>query len=418
MYAPVSAITFSAPGGATPAVNNVPAADPVHESALSRLQQRSERPVEMTRDLCASLFASMQLALMQSKYIEETILAEEKTCKTYMDHISREMQERTDLTRMSSQFRENFYEAHQAIVHAVSAKYIQKGDALVEVGAGVLDQNNQSYLASLLPTKLHEGITYTDVNPHFKRDAERKGISSYKHAGLHNLSERLGENAYDHILSCCVFDTLSVSDTEKGCLEAFKVLKPGGKLLIISDLMPFQNTLFSHCSDENTILFPLIGPDLVCSGVQMLDKEFLKAWLASDQSKHVPAEAKSFLQQLSMQSPLAREVFAVNVKNAKNGYVFSQYMRSIFGDALKVVRHKEFFAEKMRAALQKAGFAVCEFGLREILTHAETPSRGDGFPNYFINSHGDAIAFKSYVLRPNIKMMQSKVHVIVAKKGE
>jgi hypothetical protein len=92
-------------------------------------------------------------------------------------------------------------------------------------------------------------------------------------------------------------------------------------------------------------------------------------------------------------------------------------MRFIFGDALRVVKHKEFFAEKMEKALKKAGFTICEFGLREVLTHTEASSRGDEFPNYFINSYGDAFAFKSYVLQPHIKMIKSQIHVIVAEKG-
>lgn len=420
MYTPTQAISFARQAIESSSVQTTTAKDanPVHDAAIGQLQKACNPSISlaMTNDFAKSLFSSVYLVLQQSKIREASINASDsKVYKTYMDYVSERIRESTDVTRMSAVFRENFFEAHREIVQAVSLKYIQQKCKLLEVGTGALDERNLSYLASLLPPDMQPNITYSDVNPNFKATVRHRSVP-YETAGVVNLSQKLGEGSYDHILSCCVLDTLSEADTITGCVEAYKTLKPGGKLFLFSDLMPFQNTLFSHCNAENTIIFPLVGPDLVCHGVQLLDKTYLNQWLASQAAEKVPIEARKFFQALCQQTPLVRELFAVDIKNEKSGYIFSQYIKTIFGESLKVIFHKDFFASKMKNALSKAGFNIKEFGLRETSTNAAMLNKHPEFPNYFINSHGDAVAFKSYAIKPNTKIMHCKMHVIVAKK--
>ena len=333
----------------------------------------------------------------------------------FMDIYQFRLSEGIDHTTMNETARKRFKSVYEKVIKTVSDVYLDKGDKILEVGAGALNVLNVSYLSTLFRNKILHNITYSDANPATVRAAW--GRAPYIKASLETLVNDLSGRSYDAILGCSVFDTIKVDHLFGVFKQVFTALKPGGKVFIFSPLQPFYHTIFSYYSkDPDKIVFPRVGEDALLEGVQYVSREVLEQWLTENSGDDGNEKVKEFMRKFAALTPLERDLFCSRVVNDKLDKQASDFFKKIFDKQLINVDNTSFYEENMHKGLLAAGFYIRSRGFRIGRCCVNSSSIPPSEHNYFIEKHGRVSSRRCYVLPPVKCMIHSYVHVIVAKR--
>lgn len=306
------------------------------------------------------------------------------------------------------------------IIEELCGKNFKTTDKILEVGCGIILKKQTSQLTSHFPNELLNNVTYSDGNSYHVGIA-RDRDTELKQADLETLSDSFGSDSFEHIVGLSVFDTLQVECLPDVFTQAFRVLKPGGKLFILAAIQPFQNTLFTrYGADERNIVFPLMESQQCFSGVQIVTKEILEMWISEQKNKNAFPKERQFFETLLGLNKVQRELFATFLTISRGNFLFSKLVEELFGEKRTIINSWEFYENNMRQGLINAGFKIKEFGVKSgsaSITNDELPIIKD-FNYFFQRKPGCGESTRSYAIVPEKLVIHSKMHVIIAKKPE
>lgn len=121
------------------------------------------------------------------------------------------------------------------------------------------------------------------------------------------------DNHFDAIYSARVFQHLN--NPEIGAKELFRILKPGGKLLIFvqNKICPFNMKYYSRLYSPNQVKHWFDGIDVVDMKVRSMD--FYPSFLTSKNSQKFPLATESFLEKIPVLNQFGGKVLITVTKD-------------------------------------------------------------------------------------------------------
>jgi phosphatidylethanolamine/phosphatidyl-N-methylethanolamine N-methyltransferase len=155
-----------------------------------------------------------------------------------------------------------FYEGIEAIMEGLFINHWREklwakveGEHILEVGVGT--GKNFAYYPK------DARITAIDFSPGMLAEAERKKQARGIAVDLHQMDVELlpfADNSFDTIVATCVF--CSVPHPLKGLKELKRVLRPGGKVLLLEHVVSSQPLLAKLMKALNPLVVALIGANI------------------------------------------------------------------------------------------------------------------------------------------------------------
>jgi len=356
-----------------------------------------------------------------TKMLPELHNANAQPYNSYLDFHRKKIKEgQGDTSMCSITHKLTYHFSDRKIIEEICGKYFKTKDKILEVGCGIILQKQTSQLTSHFPNELLNNVTYSDANSYHVGIATDRE-TNLKLADLETLNSTFESASFDHIIGLSVFDTLQVECLPDVFTQAFRVLKPGGKLFILAALQPFQNTLFArYGADERNIVFPLMETQQRFSGVQIVPKEVLEMWIREQKSTNAFSQERQFFETLLGLNKVQRDLFATFLTISRGNFLFSKLIEKLFGQQRTVINCWEFYENNMRQGIARAGFKIKEFGERSesaCINKADLPIMQEA--NYFSQPKpGCGESARSYAVIPGKILIHSKMHVIIAKKPE
>lgn len=282
--------------------------------------------------------------------------------KTFHDYV-------TVQTRSESGFalsfvtpsREAVKQLEMIMIKEAFEKNLDSQDKIIEIGAGKLDESGQSYLMTRLPAELRKCVEPTDVNRTFLENHKQE--DTLKHVDSIELDKSYAKESLGAIIGSAVLDTLNQKDLIATLEKAHVVLKEQGKLIHISSLNPLYDVLISTYTNENTIVFPLVSEEKKLQGLQIISKDSLMKFInAKENDAHL-----KFLTWYTVLPHSERELMlnALLYSNMEVLAILSNWIKEMNPEGLTTIENDEFFQNRMKEALKKAGFKILEFGYRK-----------------------------------------------------
>lgn len=425
IYIPPHQSSDSLQPGASSSVHSVPGLQKIinqiaSDAMQNRIELGSPNPVSAVPiDPIDEAYTAVEYTLdfFNSNFLPEPGNPDSSKYESYMDYYKQLLKEGQDATADGIIAKMTYRLPNQTIINHLCGSYFRLSDKILEVGCGKLLEGRTSYLFSHFPENLRGNVTYSDANP----TTDHSGDIIFKQAEIETLSDSFGSESFDHVVSCNVFDTLRIANLPAAFAQAFKVLKPGGKLIIFAAIQPFQNTLFEHYGlNERTIAFPLIKPKGCFKGLQIIACDYLVKWIEEQKQKNAFPRERELFKTLLRLKPIQREILLQYLSTCKGSFSFSNLIEELFHPHRELIDNVDFYEKNMRQGLITAGFKIKEFEVRSgstSTTPTELPVMNKN--NYFSQSRpGLCFSKRSYIINPDVILLNSKLHVIVAKKPE
>lgn len=187
--------------------------------------------------------------------------------KTSCDYVNQQTKSPAGLPRPMLWSRELVREMEMELIKKISMECLHPNDKIVEIGAGELDSQEQSYLMQRLPQQLRNSVEPTEVNR-----ALNVNTTKLKHVDTLELEKHYSPQSLDSIIGSAVLDTLVEEDLILTLKQMHTVLKDNGYVMHISSREPFIDVLLATYKDENTICFPWLSKNEKFKGLHWLDK--------------------------------------------------------------------------------------------------------------------------------------------------
>ncbi len=338
--------------------------------------------------------------------------------KNFHDYINQQTRSSTGFDTVSfPRIREFVAEMEAKLIQDISSEHLNPNQKIVEIGAGQLDPYGHSYLMQRLPEELMDVVEPTEINQVLINQSDEK----LKRADATELENLYPSQSVDRFIGSAMLDTLSEGDLISTLKKMHSVLKDNGRILHISTLEPYRNTLLSAYANEDTICFPLANGQERLEGLQMISKKELLEFL--DSNKELSEKEIDFLRWFANLSSGVRELI-LNTMNLSNlpedmsaGLSLSAWIEKINIKGLTILKNKDFFENKIKRTMKKTGFKIIECGYREgtqiIDRPRDFPPRLETF-NYFSLEHGNFSRGELGVLAVNKIYQHVKMHVIIA----
>ena len=172
-----------------------------------------------------------------------------------------------DISRLYQHREDIYFCATAKAVEKIVADHLPKTGQILEVGAG------KGYFLDLMPV-LARRVIQSDIGIESLRQSGRRTSSV---ARVHSLP--FLDGAFDSIVGFNVFDV--IYNLSVAIHECYRVLSPGGKLLVFSDVGPVVSHLYKHYLTLELIPFPkkiTIGQQLKF-GFQLIPWDDCQAFL-------------------------------------------------------------------------------------------------------------------------------------------
>lgn len=355
----------------------------------------------------------MQLGEIYSKEHEERHSVD----KSSMDFIKSNLE--YDWKTMDSRS-EHLIPPTLQLINRLRTHYISSSDKILEIGAGPLINSSDSYLSHFFPKPMRDNIILSDRNKPSIQSARSQGMGQNKYLDLDfcNMQNRIPKNSFDKVIGCATLDTLTSEDLTKALTDIKEVLKPGGKLIHISDIMACTNILLDAYASENLVLFPLFDDNNTFKGVQSVDKEetFIIEKELSKDGEEAYCNLSQFLHWYCSLKPIVRERLLHTIcKHTELGIPLCDWVKQLDPKSRKEILKDDVWDQTIQQALVKSGFKIhfCELTSETLF---DTQPEGSHAWNYVIWNHGVTQRYHNYVLAPGVVSSVYKFHLVIAEK--
>ena len=308
--------------------------------------------------------------------------------------------------------REYWKDLEQVIIKRLALQFFSASERIVEIGSGALDANGSSLLMRLFPDRFRANIEPTDVN----KRLQTAGQSSLKCVNASALDSHYQAGSLDKVTAMNVLDTLGDEELLATTAQVCKVVKDGGYFIHLSDLEPYNATIFASHLDTNSVCIPWLNQNCDFVGLHKINKETLLNFIST-----APRADRVFFTWWAHLPPNVRELINPYGNTAQETlqalYYISHRIQTLNPPGLESITNKEFSDERIKRAIHAAGLTIVAFKTEEHYDVKRVTGLKPWEDNYFcLNRDNAPVRSKNYVLAPEIVYRKVHLQVIVAQK--
>ncbi len=247
----------------------------------------------------------------------------------------------------------------QENIRHMGTRYLKQEDAILELGAGLLDKNGDSNLSSAFPKEIAKGFSFCEINPVIvEQSLENSPSSSIKQADILKLKREYPAESFDRVVAMNVLDTLTQEDLSRALKEIHQVLKPYGTLIHYMNLEPFIYGLTHALMKEEEILIPIFDKEEERHFLRLSKATYHNVVRDKLIGKVTPLEL-AFLDYVVTLNRLEQERLCNTIIFNDDTFEYGRLGRLITQWARRI-NPMDFYVDYMKAALEEAGFRIEE----------------------------------------------------------
>ena len=228
----------------------------------------------------------------------------------------------------------NYFRALYPQIGTVLSSYFDKAYDIVELGAGVPDNEGKTLLSKVMPAKFN--IVHTDFNPSIVRLGKKK-VPSFRLLDACHL-EKCVERQF---AACNLIDTLTDKD-----LQSFLNNLPDGSTFVqFNDLTPFCNRFAWELSLKYDIIFPHIEGKKFCGAYVINNYQAIRASLLDK----LDIMELNFLDEFFKYTPEQKERAFTTALKFQNDGISQWVLRAIPREYFSKICIKDHFIKRLQA---------------------------------------------------------------------
>ncbi|MBA2728472.1 MAG: hypothetical protein H0U49_09920 [Parachlamydiaceae bacterium] len=309
------------------------------------------------------------------------------------------------------QLRNAFIAPYTVVFNNIANKYNLHQLNVLEIGAGkiqhVMGKNSpESFLSGIIP---YQSWKFSDIY-----SPSSKGIlnKQYIQFDLLNSSAKI-DTKFNCVVGCNVLDTLPYDMLVTAFENISKVIKPGDVCIHFADQNFFGNIFFDALAKDSTDCVYLPANEQLNSVYKIDRSDFLQ--LLKEKSHVLSSQEISLFKYWVMQKRLL-QVFSTwkfvsnEIQGSEN---LIDRINEIFSSKLETISSQEVFPQKLQEAAEINGFTVevCSDAHATVVVEL---TKNENM-NYGLSNQKFSLAFRCYVLKPNIKLLNVQAHIFVAR---
>jgi SAM-dependent methyltransferase len=281
-------------------------------------------------------------------------------------------------------------------------KGIQK---VLELGAGYLNANGQSFLSNRLPENV--AMTFVDLNIAAVRDSKRR---NYIHLDSVDLRSHFAEGSFSAVIGSCFIDNLAGSDLVKTLEGIHHILSKDGLFFHYSDLPPLIDTLITEYRNHPDIIFPWVTPDQYFQGLKIVPRSSCLEFLKRESTDQDVQYIKEYLSLTNQE----RAMLIIHLCEGGKVKPLSDLCMKFFNGVSSEVNNASYFDTKIDDSLKRTGFRILKSGTvtKQALVPIDSPIE----TNCVACFRGRIIKSKVALWDPNMIRITQAAHIIVAQK--
>jgi hypothetical protein len=226
---------------------------------------------------------------------------------------------------------------------------------VLEIGSGILNSNQQSYLSKFF-------ISFSNLSWIFSDVTAITGTypKSSNYLSLNLLDKSLCKaNPFDTVIGCNVLDTLPYQDFHEVFAKIHSFLQPNQLFVHIADLNLYLTAFIDACIQDNYVLLPSENQ----TGIYKISKDQYNASLET--AKHqLSKEDFIFLQDWQKQSPqIQASILNDALVDKWDLSSLIHKVQEVFGTNLQFISQEEIFENHLKSAAEKNNWRIlkCEY---------------------------------------------------------
>lgn len=285
---------------------------------------------------------------------------------------------------------------------------------ILELGSSLLNAEGKSYLTLISPDTYHSRFTYSDVErPPLPATSSHN--TPYLELQPSELTKKLPKASRSNIVSLSYFDSISRAKLPAIVHELHEVLKPGGKVIILSDILFYEEPLVVKYATPENIILPQITETML--GIKIISRSALR-----EAAQYYGEDFCRFLDKLFEISH--DDLFKIlKGVHQMNNPLYSILSTICPPEAYEIIEHTNSYVSDLRSAFEgEPGFTIRECRYREeivVKTDVIARSQTGTVVNEIISDLRIPLLFKAELnltIPRNMLKISSTLFVFVAEK--